>query len=89
MPTPEPPKKGLGVLVVMRAELAVFAGVLGHSNERITDKLHRFLEIRRSLKANGHDTDELPAIFTEIFEGFLHVHVGREFDDFVLVVSKD
>ena len=31
MPTPEPTHEGFRVLVVMRAELAVFAGVLGHS----------------------------------------------------------
>ena len=31
VPTPEPPEEGFGVLVVMRAEFAVFAGVLGHS----------------------------------------------------------
>ena len=31
VPTPEPTHEGFRVLVVMRAELAVFAGVLGHS----------------------------------------------------------
>jgi len=30
VPTPEPTEDGFGVLVVMRAELASFAGVLGH-----------------------------------------------------------
>ena len=30
MPAPEPADERLGVLVVMRAQLAVFAGVFGH-----------------------------------------------------------
>jgi hypothetical protein len=42
MPTPEPTHEGSRILVVMRAELAGFAGVLGHGNERITDKTTLF-----------------------------------------------
>jgi hypothetical protein len=30
VPTPEPSHEGFGILVVMRAELAVFTGVLEH-----------------------------------------------------------
>ena len=33
MPTPESTEERFGILVVMRAQLAVFAGVLGHGNE--------------------------------------------------------
>ena len=40
------------------------------------------------LEADGNDTNELPTVFAEIVEGFLHVLVGGEFDDLVFVVSE-
>ena len=39
MPTPEPTHEGFRVLVVMCAELAVFAGVLGHSVNDVLKQL--------------------------------------------------
>ena len=53
MPTPEPTEEGFGILIVMCAELAGFAGVLGHGMkpilELIQSSVYRLLRDLRRL----------------------------------------